>query len=799
MIDRHLKRWIWWPARDIARVFHLLPLLGAVILFLLLTRPGQLQELYLSYVEKPEFLPVLCAVLSFALLSAALMIAHYSLIAERTRIVFAPAGGAQDEVALNRVQRSWAFILALVPWAGLALGLYWAGDHLGIVGHNLETAVDPLLPQRGTPESGAVLAAVKEVTAGATGFAYKAWLTSFFVAAAGFAIVFLLDRAGHGRHSQTLKRATIIAMALLFVGFGIVAWRGGDALEIELYRSIGPLAVMALAALFLFSAAATLCYLSQKAGFPALSLVFVIVGSAIILGASVAAIAFWLAIATLAVFVLALLSRQWPVAGLAALVCALAYFTVVREGREPPVSAAHDFDRPTPEVKDALAKHFADWLKVRRPQGNGEKYPVFIIAVQGGGIYAAVAASQFLSVLQDRCPSFAQHVFAISAVSGGAIGATIFQALTPQLQQPAPAGCGLLSASAARSLKNQTEEIMLDDHFSPIVASIGPDLLGASLGRSRAVEESFIHSVARNAKEAAQRLRGDFSKHWGDRSLAPALMLNATWAETGYRVVFAPFAMREGDGTVYSLSEPTNLDGISLMRAAVISARFPGILPPYAMRRQAKQKETRWNFVDGGYADASGAATAIDLYDMLNEAGEGLNVDVKVIVLSGDKPQHDPKEIDGTEFGDLIAPINAIMKVRGLLAAQSVRRACTSFKKLDQSNYDRCPMDENLAESTEWKIKVVELEDELFSLPLGWKISKTTFDIVSLLIGRSELCTFDKRPGQATDQTEAAVKADPQKDPRKNVSTRVLRNNSCVLKAIEVALGAVDTRADALP
>jgi len=798
MIEQ-LKRWIWWPARDITGVFHLLPLLAAVILFLLLTRPGQLQELYLSYIEKPELLPIVCAVLSFTLLSAALMIAHYSLSAERIRIVFAPAGGAQDDVALNHLQRAWAFILALVPWAGLALGLYWAGGHLGTVGHNLEAAIDPLLPQRGMPESDAVLASVKEVIAGATGFAYKAWLASFFVAAAGLGVVYLLDRASRGRHSRTLKRTTILAMALLFVGFGLVAWRGGDALGIELYRWIGPLAVTALAALFLFSAAAILAYLSQKAGLPALSLVLVITGSAIILGASVGAIAYWLAIATLAMLVLAFLSRQWPVAGLAALVCALAYFTVVRENRGPPVPAATVFDQPTPKTKEALAKHFAEWLKVRRPQGDGEKYPVFIIAVQGGGIYAAVASSQFLSVLQDRCPAFAQHVFAISAVSGGAIGAAVFQALTPRLQQPAPAGCGLLSASTERSLKNQTEEIMLDDHFSPIVASIVPDLLGASLGRSRAVEESFIHSVERNAKEAAEHLRGNFSNHWRDRSLVPALMLNATWAETGYRVVFAPFVMGEGDGTVYSLSDPDALKDVSLMRAAVVSARFPGILPPYAIRRQSGQDEKRWNFVDGGYADASGAATAIDLYQMLNDAGKGLNADIKVIVLSGDKPQHDPKKIEGTEFGDLIAPINAIMKVRGLLAAQSVRRACTSFKKLDQSSYDRCPMDENLAESTEWKIKVVELQDELFSLPLGWKISKTTFDIVSLLMGRSELCTFEKRPGQATDQSEAPIKEDPQKDPRKDVSTRVLRNNSCVLKAVEVALGAVDTRADALP
>src|SRR5262249_52343224 len=79
-------------------------------------------------------------------------------------------------------------------------------------------------------------------------------------------------------------------------------------------------------------------------------------------GFSVASIAHGLWIATLAVFIVALLSRQWPVAGLAALVCALAFFTEERESRYPPASASIDFDQPTANTKQALEKQFEEWL-----------------------------------------------------------------------------------------------------------------------------------------------------------------------------------------------------------------------------------------------------------------------------------------------------------------------------------------------------------------------------------------------------------------------------------------------------
>ena len=81
--------------------------------------------------------------------------------------------------------------------------------------------------------------------------------------------------------------------------------------------------------------------------------------------------------------------------------------------------------------RPALDEAFADWIASRKDAAAyaGKTYPVYIIAAQGGGIYAAYRTAKILTRLQDLCPNFAQHVFAISSVSGGSLGAGIFSAL----------------------------------------------------------------------------------------------------------------------------------------------------------------------------------------------------------------------------------------------------------------------------------------------------------------------------------------------------------------------------------
>jgi hypothetical protein len=96
------------------------------------------------------------------------------------------------------------------------------------------------------------------------------------------------------------------------------------------------------------------------------------------------------------------------------------------EGTKNPAEI-HDFDAA-----------FTSWLKGRADLAEYDPYPVFFIATEGGGLRAAYFTALVLTALQDQCPAFAQHVFAISGVSGGSVGATIFDALAARSARNLP-------------------------------------------------------------------------------------------------------------------------------------------------------------------------------------------------------------------------------------------------------------------------------------------------------------------------------------------------------------------------
>ena len=57
---------------------------------------------------------------------------------------------------------------------------------------------------------------------------------------------------------------------------------------------------------------------------------------------------------------------------------------------------------------------------------------MFLVTAKGGGIRAAYWTAALLTALQDANPEFADHVFAVSGVSGGSVGAGVFAGLLAQ-------------------------------------------------------------------------------------------------------------------------------------------------------------------------------------------------------------------------------------------------------------------------------------------------------------------------------------------------------------------------------
>jgi hypothetical protein len=278
----------------------------------------------------------------------------------------------------------------------------------------------------------------------------------------------------------------------------------------------------------------------------------------------------------------------------------------------------------------------------------------------------------------------------------------------------------------------------------------------------------------------------------GDPGAAPALVLNSTWVEMGFRVAFAPFRLHDLDESLYSFLDPSMPNEncpfkndpqscVSLMTAAGVSARFPGIMPPFSVK---VGRGKRWNFVDGAYSDNSGATTALNLYEALENAVSKDDVDLRIVLITSSSPQPDldDQSINGTVFRDRVAPIDALMKVREDLGNAAVARACSEIYR-DEKQPGGRDMELNggcvAHAGKDGPLQIVEIQDQSYGLPLGWKISRTSFAVVSRMLGEPRICPgleHEVTNNKAQDQTPV------QNDDNQNaqLTKSILRRNSCV-------------------
>jgi hypothetical protein len=711
---------------------------------------------------------------------------YQRLYRRRTRLIFYARTGSSTGTSVRKLRWELLVLWAFLPW--LLFALYFVVAPRFVTASSVGQAW-PTCPfsGAGVPVPGPwTIFGVAMCCTMAVGLWVGLWLNR------------LSDR-------WLVRRMTTAGLVLALAAASIVLAFFDINTIVSVYRLIGPLAAAALLPLFVIATLALLAWLSQKSGFPALTLVVL---------AAVICLMFpnYLGLTALAVGVVcvifgltALLSRLFAVALVALILPLLGVINwhQLHEGSIQQNSrVGGQFD------PQSVAFQFECWLNTKgialpandefaanqsncgagaaspvpsTGAANGD-YPVFIIAAEGGGIYAASAAATFLAKVQDAAPHFAEHVFAISGVSGGSIGATIFQALTQAEiarqtstatgDSPTAAGCPAYPGEppvtgTSDSLTDKVRAIMEDDHFSPVVGSIFPELLGSSKGRAAALTASFEDSVAVRDSIAGQCLHAPFANHWSDTAAVPALVLNATWAETGFRVAFAPFHLHDIDESLYSFSDQLMPDEscptisnkqscVSLMQAAIVSARFPLILPPFsAVLKDSDGKSKRWNFVDGGYSDNSGAMTALALYDALNSVAPS-NVHLYIVLITSADPQPDllGPTINGTIFRDTLAPIDALMSVRENLGNEAVARACSAIYPKDaviernaqaaaanagvDANKNSAQNDICIQHARDLpppRLQIVQIEDETYGLSLGWKISQTSFDVVSWMLG----------------------------------------------------------------
>lgn len=291
----------------------------------------------------------------------------------------------------------------------------------------------------------------------------------------------------------------------------------------------------------------------------------------------------------------------------------------------PPVAADR---RSASDYREYL--DLGEWLASRRDWDKYERYPIFLVATEGGGIRAAYYTATVLAALQERCPAFAQHTLLVSGVSGGSVGASVFAALTADraanLEQ---ASCNLAGMRSGK-LVSQARKVLSTDLLSPLLgATLFPDSLQRVLpvpipafDRSRALEyaiEESWHTSTSGCRTCDPDRMGEavsaLYRHTEPRNPVPHLFLNTTEAGTGRSIPFAtvqvtslatpylPYAQIDDAGPaatrLISLQDRIADDRVPLSTAAMLSARFPYLTP-------AGRIGDVGHYVDGGYFENSG-------------------------------------------------------------------------------------------------------------------------------------------------------------------------------------------------
>jgi hypothetical protein len=300
-----------------------------------------------------------------------------------------------------------------------------------------------------------------------------------------------------------------------------------------------------------------------------------------------------------------------------------------------------------------------------------------LVAASGGASRAAFFTASVLTMLQETSEfataphhrTFAQQAFAMSTVSGSALGATFCD------DQPNWFGCHdsvsqrtILAArrifSRSKLLTPRVQAFVADDHLtSTIAALIFGDILHFGGDRASALEESWRRNFQKSFRsdELGRPLSSLATVAIPNSDWRPILIFNGTSVETGRRIIttalaptvegkpifedsydFYSMMCEEGPATIATrcrcprgiaagLSDHQAQCDISLATAVTMSARFPLISPSGIIRNPDDAVVDR--VVDGGYFENFGALTAIELARAVRTTSAKMGKELKPFIL----------------------------------------------------------------------------------------------------------------------------------------------------------------------
>jgi hypothetical protein len=331
-----------------------------------------------------------------------------------------------------------------------------------------------------------------------------------------------------------------------------------------------------------------------------------------------------------------------------------------------------------------------------------------------------------------------RRLFSISGVSGGSLGGAVFAALLAEQR-----------AGNAVIAKQKAQAILAEDFLAPVAAAmLYPDLVQRVLpfavphfDRALALEQAWERAW-RTHVAGSDRLAEPMAALRAGPGWAPALFLNATWVETGKRIIASQAAISPVD---FVDSEDAQAffapRALRLSTAAHMSARFTYVSPAGTLTRDGAK---HGRVVDGGYFENSGATTTLEIALAVNAMAADPAADprwhkvVPTVIHISNEPRNPrypeetlangaghPRIAPGTWMPEVLSPLKTLLstrEARGTFARETLRW------HVGDANYFH-----------------FGLCRESANAPLGWVLSSSTRRNMNLQLA-GERCQSDDVP-----------------------------------------------------
>jgi hypothetical protein len=385
--------------------------------------------------------------------------------------------------------------------------------------------------------------------------------------------------------------------------------------------------------------------------------------------------------------------------------------------------------------RTTIDEAFTQWhtrVSARPEHAGRATIPMVIVATEGGGIRAAYWTAAVLASLHDTMPAFSDHCFAISGVSGGSVGAAVFESLlVRRAGTPSPA-----------PLHADARKVLEFDALSGTLAALSqPDLLQRFIplnfpDRAKALERGWENGWEQHFEDETNVMAQPFVETLKKHPTLPVLLMNGTLIETGDRIITSNVALRPNPHfrNAFDSFDAIGRD-VRTSTAALLSARFPYVTPVGTMVDMVRGGKRR-RIADGGYFEVSGATTAAEVADFVMRQNVMPKVQPLIVLIDyRDREQIDRKATESRPFcpapgtcgpsskkdktffaTEIWSPIAGLLSARGARGSQAVGDAVQLMRE-----------DAYIAE--------FRLLPRYVPLPLGWVLSQRAQDSIDWSAG----------------------------------------------------------------